>query len=122
MLKSRATRAPGLTTAFWLIEKHEAGGRAEVLTISLEDGRDALPVFSFEEEARLFLRLRGPSRGWRIRETTTRELVSLLFGQRAAAGWIALDPVPEIGGEALVGIVSLKREDFVSFLGLATSV
>ncbi len=93
-----------------------------MLTVGLEGGNEALPIFSFEEEARLFLHLRGLRKGWRIRETTDAELISVLLGQHADAEWVALDPIPEIGGEALVGIVSLRRENFVGLLKLETSV
>jgi hypothetical protein len=39
------------------------------------------------------------------------ELISVLFGQHANVEWVALDPIPEIGGEVLIGIVSsMTRE------------
>jgi len=62
MLSSRTARPSNLTTAYWLIENQEAGG-TEVLTVGLEGGKEALPVFSFEEEARLFLHLRVLRKG-----------------------------------------------------------
>ena len=93
-----------------------------MLTVGLRGGEKALPIFRFEEEARLFLQLRGLQEGWRIRETVDEELISMLFGQRANAEWVALDPIPEIGGEVLVGIVSLRRENFVELLTLESSV
>jgi hypothetical protein len=114
-------RPSNLATAYWLIENQEAGG-TEMLTIGLEGGKEALPVFSFEEEARLFVHLRGLRRDWQIREATGEELISVLFGQHADAEWVALDPIPEIGGEVLVGIVSLRRETFEELLELETSV
>lgn len=121
MLSSRTVRPSNLATAFWLIENQEAKG-TEMLTVGLGGGKEALPIFSFEEEARLFLQLRGLKEGWRIRETVDEELISVLFGQHANAEWVALDPIPEIGGEVLVGIVSLRRETFVELLKLETSV
>jgi hypothetical protein len=112
MLRSRMVRPPTLTTAYWLIEKREAG-RTEVLTVGLSGDREALPVFSFEEEARLFIWLRRLGEGWDVRETVAGELLLLLFDPQTNAGWIALDPIPEIGGEVLTGIVSLSRQRFV---------
>lgn len=111
MLRSEAARPPTLATVYWLIEKREAG-RTEVLTIGLDRGRDMLPVFSFEEEARLFLFLRRLGEGWDVRETMAGDLLSL-FDPHVNAGWIALDPIPEMGGEALTGIVSVSRQSFV---------
>jgi hypothetical protein len=61
MLRSETARPPTLTTVYWLIEKREAG-RTEMLTIGLDEDREMLPVFSYEEEARLFLCLRGLGR------------------------------------------------------------
>ena len=69
-----------------------------MLTISLDEGRDMLPVFSFEEEARLFLFLRRLGEGWDLRETVAGDLLLLLFDPHVNAGWIALDPIPEMGG------------------------
>jgi hypothetical protein len=41
---------------FWLIAKYQTGGM-EVLRTILASGEEALPVFSFEDEARMFLEL-----------------------------------------------------------------
>jgi hypothetical protein len=46
---------------FWLIVRHRTGGM-EVLRIALARGEEVLPVFSFEDEARMFLEL-GASGG-----------------------------------------------------------
>ena len=50
------------------------------------------------------------------------ELISVLFGQHANVEWVALDPISEIGGEVLIGIVSSRRENFVERLKLETCV
>lgn len=112
MLRNEAERPPTLATVYWLIEKREAG-KTEVLTIGLSGGREVLPVFSFEEEARMFLYLRRLGEGWDVGETLAGDLLLLLFDPHTNAGWIALDPIPEIGGEAVTGIVSLSRQSFV---------
>jgi hypothetical protein len=112
MLSSEAARPPTLATVYWLIEKREAG-RTEMLTIGLDEDREMLPVFSYEEEARLFLCLRGLGEGWDVRETVARDLLLSLFDPHVNAEWIALDPIPELGGEALTGIVSVSRQSFV---------
>ncbi len=97
--------------SLWLIAEHR-NGRMEVLTVDLGDG-EALPVFSFKEEADLFLRL-GMSRvGWRVREATGGELISILCGPCASIQKVVLDPTPEILGEMMPGPLSLSRKDFV---------
>jgi hypothetical protein len=105
-----------LDPMFWLIARHE-NGRLELLTIDAGDEK-ALPVFSFEEEAEAFLSLGAPETYWWIRETTPGELVSMLYGPCAGVGRVALDPLPGLGGEAIVGLVSLSRERFCkNFVG-----
>src|SRR3954447_1933579 len=63
---------------FWLIVKGEAG-RMDVLTSRLASGEEALPVFSFEEEARMFLELGALGGDWHARVTSPGELISVLF-------------------------------------------
>lgn len=88
----------------------------EVFTIHPGSYRETLPIFSHEEEAEIFLWLGAPGAGWRARETTAGELVSLLYGPCADVGKVALDPLPLFGDEAMAGLVSLLREDFMQKL------
>jgi hypothetical protein len=96
---------------YWLIAKSE-NSRVEVLTLD-RDGEEMLPVFSYEEEGEMFLRLRGVDDGWRIRESRIGELISLLYGPCAGVKEVALDPLPEMVAERTVGLVSLDRERFI---------
>ncbi len=105
-------RSPGST--YWLITKVE-NGRVEALTVD-GSGGEALPVFSHEEEAELFLSLGGVGEGWRARESRAGEIVSLLFGPCAGVGSVALDPLPGTVAEAMVELVSLRRERFLGRL------
>lgn len=109
-------RAPNLTTVYWLIENPGAG-RPGKLTVRIDASREALPVFSYPEEAEMFLRLGGlEERGWRIAESTAGELVSRLPGYRhAGIDLIALDPLPEMIGSALdttIALVTLSLRGF----------
>src|SRR5215216_1121371 len=88
----------------------------DVLTIQLSTGGEALPVFSHEEEAERFVRLESSGTGWRTRETSIRELVSVLLGPCVGVGWVALDPWPEIHVEMVVGLIGVNRSDFVNLL------
>lgn len=103
---------------FWLAAR--AGvGRLEPLTTELADGRKALCVFSFEEEALLYLRLLrlGTRGGWRAWATGTRELVSVLSDPCREAELVALDPPPQRRAEAaLNGLLCVDRGRFVDFL------
>jgi hypothetical protein len=99
-----------------LIARHRTGGM-EVLRTMLAPGREALPVFSFEDEAKMFLEL-GASGGWRVRETTAGELTSVLSGPCAKVDRVVLDPVPLPGPriEGLNGLLSMEREAFIRSL------
>lgn len=117
MLKSRAARPPDLATSYWLIEKHEAG-RTEVPTVHLESGREALPVFSWAEEAGGFLELGGfEEGGWGIRESTAGGLVSMLEEDlRAEVEFVVLDPMPEMVTPmfgTLISLLTLNRQSFI---------
>jgi hypothetical protein len=95
---------------YWLIAKHE-NGRTKLLTVD-SDGEESLPIFSLEEESETFLSLRAPGTGWRARETTAGELISLLYGLCSSVSKVALDP-PGIGNEVPIGLLCLSRKRFV---------
>jgi hypothetical protein len=80
------------------------------------DGEQALPVFSGEGEAEMFVWLGGVvGDDWRVRETSGGELVSILYGPCAGVGRIALDPLPEMTAET-IRLISLSRERFVNWI------
>jgi hypothetical protein len=99
---------------FWLVVS-DGVGRMEPLTTELNGGRRALTVFSFEEEATLFLRL-CTRRGWRVRATGTGDLLSILTGPCREVELVALDPLPQNEAGALNGLLCVDRQRFVGFL------
>ena len=89
------------------------------LTLDPDGDGGFLPVFSFEEEAQAFLQLlgeEGKELGWRIRETTPGELISVLLALCAQVKRIALDPLPLSCGKAVLPFISVKRNHFVQDL------
>lgn len=98
-----------LGSMYWLITKNE-NGRVEVLTICLAGGEEALPVFSYEEEAQMFVSLGGAGDGWQVRESTAGELVSVLHGPCAHVVRVALDPLPQMVADETIRLLSLDRE------------
>ena len=107
-------RCPG--SAYWLLARNE-NGRLDVLAIGLAAGEEALPVFSHEEEAEMFLRLRRVEfEGWQARESTAGELISVLYGPCAGVKCVVLDPLPEMIAQRTLGLVSLSRERFVDLV------
>ena len=101
----------------WLITK-DITNRMDIFTTYLCGDRKALVVFSFQEEAEMFLELRlaASEDGWRVRQTSVGELVSMLYGPCSGTKKVVLDPIPEIGGEVLVDLLSMHRNDFLRFL------
>ena len=112
----RAGKEVGRT--HWLIAKHGISGM-DVLTIHLGDGAEALAVFTFEDEARVFLdsRFGASGAGWETRQTWPGELASVLLGPCSAAKRVALDPPPEAveKGES-AGLRAVDRGDFLGML------
>ncbi len=99
---------------FWLIARDGVGWPG-LRTTEFTDGRRALSVFSFEEEAGLYLH-HGTSGGWRVRATGVGELVSVLTGPYREVELVALDPLPQRQAEALNSLLCVNRERFVDFL------
>ena len=104
-------------TAWWLISRVQRG-HVEAMTL-IRKGGDELAVFGHEEEARLFMWSLGPGKpehGWRVRETRSGELVSLLCGPCKGVRGVALDPLPEILEDDTVALVRVKRDPFLGWL------
>ncbi len=112
MLDVRARRP------LWLITKY-GPSKMTALTIWLGGEGEALAVFGFEEEAEMFLHLRRAAleEGWRVRQTTAGELVSVLYGPCSNAKKVVLDPLPGVvGGEELISFLSMRRNDYLRIL------
>ena len=115
MTRSRASRRP-----LWLIAKRD-DGRMDVLTLGPEENgeEEALPVFSYEEEAEAFLCLLKDDekkKGWQSEQTTAGGLVSVLLGPCADVNGVALDPLPLPLGRAMLPLVSMNRDPFFQYL------
>ncbi len=107
-------RQPG--SSYWLLVRNENGG-LEALVTDLAGGEEALLVFSHEEEAEMFLRLGHAGFDvWQARESTSGELISVLYGPCAGVERVALDPLPEMLTARTVELVSLSRERFLEFV------
>ncbi len=106
------------TQRYWIIAKgakdaKDGFGQPDLLTVDLDGAGEALPVFSFEEEAEMFLWLQTTEDGWEVRETTPGQLVSILYGPCADVGRVMLDPLPEIGARMQISLLGMDRNDFV---------
>jgi hypothetical protein len=99
----------GRRTTYWLILDRNLD-RPEPLTVGTFPD-EALAVFSFEEEALLFLAVRGLTEGWAAKEIYAIDLVSILL--ETPADRVALDPLPDPLGGKLVGLLSVSKERFL---------
>jgi hypothetical protein len=104
------------TQRYWVIAKDakDRFGRPDLLTVDLDGTGQALPVFSFEEEAEMFLWLQTTEEGREVRVTTPEQLVSILYGSCADVGRVILDPLPEIGARTQNSLLGMDRSDFVA--------
>lgn len=105
--------SPG-RTRYWLIARRTEAGD-EVLVTGPEHA-ESLPVFSFPEEAEMFLRFELPEGVWRVREATPEECLSLLSGPYAHVTSVALDPLPDMVACEMLGLVNVSRREFVGRL------
>jgi len=109
------------TQRYWVIAK-DGLGQPDLLTVDLDGAGEALPVFSFEEEAEMFLWLQRTEDGREVRETTSGQLVSILYGPCADVGRVMLDPLPEIGARMQISLLGMDRNDFVESVMEARSL
>ena len=117
---------PRRSTAYWLLVRSETeGGRedgdagagwAKARTVMVEGSKEALALFSFEEEAGMFVWCGTAEDGWHPRKTTPEELLQMLAGPHANAAFVALDPLPELIFTGMASLVSLTREHVVDLL------
>jgi hypothetical protein len=115
------------TQRYWIIAKvakdtKDGFGRPDLLTVDLDGAEQALPVFSFEEEAEMFLWLQTTEDGREVKETTPGQLVSILYGPCADVGRVMLDPLPEIGARMQISLLGMDRNAFVESVMRARSL
>lgn len=95
----------------WLISG--GAGLADVLTLDLDGVGRTLPVFSFREEAELFLALSGLDDGWLASENGVGDLMALFLGDGADVESVILDPLPAMLSDSSAGLVALSLGRFV---------
>jgi hypothetical protein len=103
-VRRRLRGASSACRVFWVLF---AGERwpTQPLTVSLGRGKEALALFSHEEEAQMFLCSLG----------SDGEAVSLLYGPCCGAKSVVLDPLPQMLDDGLLGLVALDRRRFVGW-------
>ena len=116
-LKTEARRERRRTTYWLIVERGPV--RPVALTVGAFPDEEALAVFSFEEEALLFLSVQGLAEDWAVTEVLADELASVLSG--SYPGWVTLDPLPGPFGGKLAGLLSMDRERFLAGLERRTA-
>ena len=111
----RPAARPG--RSYWLVAGDARAGLSP-LVVRLDYGLRVLPVFGFEEEARLFSRRAGGN----IRRIEPCRLVSLLRGPLRNVERLALDPLSDAPADLLDEAASLSRQRFLcSLLGAGST-
>ncbi len=93
----------------------------DVFTIDGGGGERVLPIFSFLDEAEMYVRLQigaplgNPSGalGWEPRASSPGEILSVLYGPLSDVTKVALDPLPEVCGANVLDLLCVRRETFV---------
>ena len=99
----------------WLIA-NLTDGKMDALT--LDGGGDrVLPVFSFRDEAEMYVQLQLGTPGWGPRVFSADEIVSMLLGSLSDVRRVALDPLPEACDKTLLDLLCVRRDAFVRSLG-----
>ena len=103
---------------YWLI--CDGTGPPGALVLDLAGLGRTLPVFSFPEEAEMFLRLDGLDGDWEVREGVADDFFPHFFGARAGVESVVLDPLPGAMGDGAEGAVGIGPGRFVDrFLGVS---
>ena len=107
-------------TSYWLLVRDAENGM-ETLSTGLSNRGRMLPVFSFKEEAEMYLCMRGSRDEWRIREVAASELRSLFDTVLGNIVSVTLDPIPENSFFDSSGLLNITRQDFIFRLEGANS-
>ena len=123
----KSAEMPGIVEetlqSYWLVAKY-CIREMQVLTLHLDSGEEVLPVFTssgatatfFRYLPRCFSQWQGVDEGWYVRESTTGELISLLFGPCRSVDHIALNLRPETdSAERLSTAVLMPRKDWLLY-------
>ena len=103
---------------YWLI--CDGTGPPGALVLDLAGLGRTLPVFSFPEEAEMFLRLDGLDGDWEVREGVAGDFFPHFFRPRAGVESVVLDPLPGSMGDGAEGPVGIDPGRFVDrFLGVS---
>ncbi len=103
---------------YWLI--CDGTGPPGALVLDLAGLGRTLPVFSFPEEAEMFMRLDGLDGDWEVREGVADDFFPHFFGTRERVESVVLDPLPGAMGDGAQGPVGIGPGRFVDrFLGVS---
>jgi hypothetical protein len=98
----------------------EGTEQASPFVLDLDGLGRSLPVFSFREEAELFLALDDLGGGWYVRQGGTGDFIPLLLGPTANLSSVVLDPLPMMLRDSVAGLISISPDRFMTrFLGVS---
>lgn len=116
MVRSREAEA-STGTVYWLI--CDAAEPEGVFVFEIAGLGRSLPVFSFREEAELFMALGGLGGRWRTVERGADDFLAFFFGPGADVESVVLDPLPTMLRDSTASLVGLSLGRFMDrFLGV----
>lgn len=108
-----SARAAGTETVpVWYLISCRRNNRLAVLTVFSASGAETVPVFGTEGAAEAFLGCGGFGTGWRVRETTAGELISLLLSHLRDAPRVVTDPA----GPTDADVRGVAKREFIDLL------
>jgi hypothetical protein len=115
----RTSEAYSPAYAFWVVLEDGAWGSP--LTVFSPDGKEAIALFSDQEEAQLFCHFRADEGANAIiRRTTAGGVLSLMYCPWSPKR-VVLDPFPGSLGTRLLGLLTIERARFARrFAGLGS--
>lgn len=105
------------SVAVWYVISRCEHNRIDVLTVFPRDDEEMVPVFGTERMAGEFLRDGGFGPGWRVRESTAGELISLLLSILSDVNSVAVDPPDLTSLETAPANRATKREFMAVLMG-----
>lgn len=103
------------SVAVWYLISRCENNRMDVLTVFPRDDEEMVPVFGTQRMAADFLRDGGFGPGWRVRESTAGELISLLLSLLSDVNSVALDP-PDLASMESAPVNRATKREFVAVL------
>ncbi|HET7479911.1 MAG TPA: hypothetical protein VFJ72_10410 [Rubrobacteraceae bacterium] len=118
-VETKTEQAPSIgehSVAVWYLISRCEHNRLDILTVFPRDDEETVPVFGTRRMAEEFLRDGGFEQGWRVRESTAGELISLLLSCLVDLNSVSMDPSPDLAFTGTAPSKRATRREFIAAL------